>query len=111
MAIAAASKGTRHTVRLASQTDFAGWRDAARTLALNGVDPADVSWTIDGNDAVAHSNFAALRTLRDELASAAPPSVNLRELSMGMSGDFEIAIAEGATIVRVGSSLFEGILP
>ena len=66
---------------------------------------------LDGNDAVAHANFAALRTLRDELASAAPPNVNLQELSMGMSGDFEIAIAEGATIVRIGSSLFEGILP
>ncbi len=62
------------------------------------------------DDAVAHANFAALRTLRDELADIAPPNVNLRELSMGMSGDFEIAIAEGATIVRVGSSLFEGVL-
>ena len=66
---------------------------------------------LDGNDAVAHANFAALRTLRDELTSAAPPYVNLRELSMGMSGDFEIAVAEGATIVRVGSSLFEGVVP
>ena len=34
----------------------------------------------------------------------------MRELSMGMSGDFEVAIAEGATIVRVGSTLFEGVL-
>jgi pyridoxal phosphate enzyme (YggS family) len=65
---------------------------------------------LDGNDAVAHANFAALRTLRDELARQSPPNVNLQELSMGMSGDFEIAIAEGATIVRVGSSLFEGLL-
>jgi uncharacterized pyridoxal phosphate-containing UPF0001 family protein len=30
---------------------------------------------------------------------------------MGMSGDFEIAVAEGATIVRIGSSLFEGVVP
>lgn len=44
--------------------------------------------------------FARLRTLRDTLG--------LRELSMGMSGDFEVAIEEGATIVRVGSALFEG---
>lgn len=65
---------------------------------------------LDGNDAVAHANFAALRTLRDELASNAPPGVDLRELSMGMSGDFATAIAEGATIVRIGSSLFEGII-
>jgi hypothetical protein len=65
---------------------------------------------LDGNDAVAHDNFAALRTLRDELAREPPPNVNLQELSMGMSGDFEIAIAEGATIVRIGSSLFEGVI-
>ena len=65
---------------------------------------------LDGDNAVAHANFAALRTLRDELATAAPPNVNLQELSMGMSGDFQIAIAEGATIVRIGSSLFEGVL-
>ena len=37
-----------------------------------------------------------------------PPTVSLDELSMGMSGDFEAAIEEGSTIVRVGSALFEG---
>jgi len=48
--------------------------------------------------------FRALRHLRDELAAEGP--LALPELSMGMSGDFEVAIEEGATIVRVGSSLF-----
>lgn len=48
-------------------------------------------------------HFAALRRLRDELATAEHP---LPELSMGMSGDFPAAIAEGATIVRVGSAIF-----
>lgn len=48
--------------------------------------------------------FRALRKLRDELAAAGP--LPLPELSMGMSGDFEAAIEEGATIVRVGSALF-----
>lgn len=65
---------------------------------------------LDGNDAVARRNFAALRQLRDELAADAPPNASLRELSMGMSGDFAAAIAEGATMVRIGSSLFEGVL-
>lgn len=50
------------------------------------------------------SEFAALRKLRDDLADP-----QLVHLSMGMSGDFEIAIEEGATLVRVGSMLFEGI--
>lgn len=49
--------------------------------------------------------FTALRRLRDELATAEHP---LPELSMGMSGDFPAAIAEGATIVRVGSAIFGG---
>jgi pyridoxal phosphate enzyme (YggS family) len=48
--------------------------------------------------------FAALRDLRDELAGAA--GIDLPGLSMGMSGDFEIAIEEGATVVRVGSAIF-----
>lgn len=64
---------------------------------------------LDGDEATARSNFAALRRLRDELAPQSPPNVALAELSMGMSGDFEIAIAEGATIVRIGSSLFKGV--
>jgi PLP dependent protein len=51
--------------------------------------------------------FASLRTLRDRLQPNCPPYVELSELSMGMSGDYEIAIEEGATMVRVGSALFE----
>jgi pyridoxal phosphate enzyme (YggS family) len=62
-----------------------------------------------GGEAAARKTFAALRTLRDELAAEAPPGVALGELSMGMSGDFEAAIAEGATMVRIGSLLFEGV--
>jgi PLP dependent protein len=53
--------------------------------------------------------FAALRELRDKLGRDLAPNIVLNELSMGMSGDYEIAIEEGATIVRVGSALFEGL--
>ena len=52
--------------------------------------------------------FKNLRLLRDELANRSP-QMSLCELSMGMSHDFEIAIEEGATLVRIGSSLFEGL--
>jgi pyridoxal phosphate enzyme (YggS family) len=65
---------------------------------------------LEGGLDVAQRNFATLRALRDDLAREAPAGVNLQELSMGMSGDFEAAIAEGATIVRIGSTLFEGLL-
>ncbi|HXU64305.1 MAG TPA: YggS family pyridoxal phosphate-dependent enzyme, partial [Polyangia bacterium] len=54
----------------------------------------------------ARPHFAGLRALRDREAARARPNVALRELSMGMSGDFEIAIAEGATLVRVGTAIF-----
>jgi len=64
---------------------------------------------LEGGPDVAAQNFAALRELRDRLRPSAPEGVQLEELSMGMSGDFEIAIREGATIVRIGSLLWEGI--
>ncbi len=50
--------------------------------------------------------FIALRQLRDRLRQHAPAGMSLDELSMGMSGDFEIAIEEGATVVRVGQAIF-----
>jgi len=50
--------------------------------------------------------FRALRELGERLSGRTPPNVELRELSMGMSDDFEVAIAEGATIVRVGRAIF-----
>ena len=50
--------------------------------------------------------FTRLRTLRDRLRQTAPDGVGLDELSMGMSGDFETAVEEGATVVRVGQAIF-----
>jgi PLP dependent protein len=50
--------------------------------------------------------FRALRKLARDVEAAQIPGVEMAELSMGMSGDFEAAIAEGATLVRVGSALF-----
>jgi len=57
----------------------------------------------------ARRDFRALRELRDRLRKLETPGVSLDELSMGMSGDFEVAVEEGATLVRVGSALFEGV--
>jgi pyridoxal phosphate enzyme (YggS family) len=52
---------------------------------------------------VARRTFAALREIRDRLAT---PALPLRELSMGMTGDLAEAIAEGSTMIRVGTALF-----
>jgi uncharacterized pyridoxal phosphate-containing UPF0001 family protein len=48
-----------------------------------------------------------LRETRDRLAAAT--DLPLPELSMGMSNDYEVAVEEGATWVRIGSALFEGV--
>ncbi|MBN8728262.1 MAG: YggS family pyridoxal phosphate-dependent enzyme [Xanthomonadales bacterium] len=50
--------------------------------------------------------FVLLRGLRDRLREEAPDGIGMDELSMGMSGDFELAVEEGATIVRVGQAIF-----
>ena len=50
-----------------------------------------------------HRTFAEAREARDVLADAGHPAV---ELSMGMSNDYEIAVEEGATMVRLGTTLF-----
>jgi pyridoxal phosphate enzyme (YggS family) len=64
----------------------------AMTIARFGADEAEL-----------HRTFAAVRETRDILASSGHPAT---ELSMGMSDDFEIAVEEGATMVRLGSLLF-----
>jgi len=63
---------------------------------------------LEGGIERARVDFRALRELRDYLATlqGTPP---LPQLSMGMSDDMEAAIAEGATFVRIGSALFEGL--
>ncbi len=50
--------------------------------------------------------FAALRGLRDRLEQQGLLNISLSELSMGMTGDFEVAIQEGATLVRIGTAIF-----
>lgn len=50
--------------------------------------------------------FRTLRTLNAELATLAQENVHIQHLSMGMTGDFEVAIEEGATIVRIGTAIF-----
>jgi pyridoxal phosphate enzyme (YggS family) len=64
----------------------------------------------EDRDAVRRA-FVALRAAAQRECKVARPNADLRELSMGMSGDYEIAIAEGATIIRVGTAIFGGRSP
>ncbi|MGP0566586.1 MULTISPECIES: YggS family pyridoxal phosphate-dependent enzyme [unclassified Nitrospina] len=61
-------------------------------------------YTPDAEEVRKH--FASLRTLRDRMRECKFPGISLEELSMGMSHDYEIAVEEGATWVRVGTALF-----
>jgi pyridoxal phosphate enzyme (YggS family) len=82
-------------------------RDEGALLALEGVAIMGLM-TIGPPVRLAEESrptFAGLRELRDHLADRWPSSA-LRHLSMGMSDDFEVAIEEGATILRVGTALF-----
>lgn len=65
------------------------------TLAVFSEDPARV-----------RPCFVRLRQLRDRLREKLPDGIGMDTLSMGMSGDFELAIEEGATVVRVGQAIF-----
>lgn len=66
--------------------------------------------SLDARKIQIREEFLAVRQLRDELSQRLCGAVDLPELSMGMSGDFEEAIAEGSTCVRIGSNLWTGII-
>ncbi|WP_439630661.1 YggS family pyridoxal phosphate-dependent enzyme [Gemmata sp.] len=80
-----------------------------RAVSLPGVELCGLMTMAAYSDdpGAARPTFAELRRLRDDLR--ARTGLPLPELSMGMSGDFEVAVEEGATLVRIGSTLFEGL--
>ena len=58
------------------------------------------------DETVVRENFSMLRDLRDGLRERRPELIGEGGLSMGMSNDYEIAIEEGATVIRVGTAIF-----
>ena len=95
-----------------SKFGLSGW-DALRETAEHALGLANIQLSglmtmapLDADDSVLHATFGGLREFRDRLEREF--SVTLPELSMGMSHDYPVAIAEGATIVRVGTAIFGG---
>jgi pyridoxal phosphate enzyme (YggS family) len=115
-----AARETRRTPELLVQVDLAGEEtkfgapepvareilQAAATLTAARVVGLMVMPPFFDDPEQARPYFRRLRELRDTLVREGTPAAMLRELSMGMSHDFEIAIAEGATLVRVGTAIF-----
>ena len=116
----AAASDTGRRPRILIQVDLAGEatkhgadRAALRDLVHAAAEATHVRLTgfmlIPPNPDTPESSrpwFRQLRDLRDELIAEGAPGERLRDLSMGMSHDFEVAIDEGATLVRVGTSIF-----
>ena len=95
-----------------SKFGLSGW-DALRETAEHALGLANIQLLglmtmapLDADDSVLHATFGGLREFHDRLEREF--SVTLPELSMGMSHDYPVAIAEGATIVRVGTAIFGG---
>jgi pyridoxal phosphate enzyme (YggS family) len=100
--------------------------DLAHEATKSGADEVQLSEIVQAMDAARNVEFIGLMTLPpyfedpdktrpyfrrlhrllDEVNAVRPPDKRLKELSMGMSHDFEVAIEEGATIVRVGTAIF-----
>jgi len=98
-----AGEATKHGARPDELLPIFTAASACRAARLTGLMLLPPAVT---DASLARPYFAALRTLRDELAAHGVAQAMLQDLSMGMSHDFEVAVEEGATMVRVGSAIF-----
>lgn len=92
--------GVERLLAAAASTEGAVRVRGLMTIAPEVEDPEDVRYV-----------FAKLKAIRDSLRGVWAPYFDLSELSMGMSGDYPVAVEEGATLVRVGRSLIERDCP
>jgi pyridoxal phosphate enzyme (YggS family) len=99
----AAGEETKNGVLLSHAQDLIREVAPLENLAIRGLMTMP-PWFDDPEEARPY--FRALRELRDRMAAEALSRVEMRELSMGMTGDYVVAIEEGATIVRIGRGIF-----
>jgi hypothetical protein len=117
-----AARAADHPMELLAQVDLAGepTKHGAREEQLAGMFEAARGWqtarlvglmvlppAVDEPER-ARTYFRALKSVRDRLLARGVDDAMLVELSMGMSHDFEVAVEEGATLVRVGTAIFGG---
>jgi hypothetical protein len=117
-----AARAADHPMELLAQVDLAGepTKHGAREEQLAGMFEAARGWqtarlvglmvlppAVDEPER-ARTYFRALKSVRDRLLARGVDDAMLVELSMGMSHDFEVAVEEGATLVRIGTAIFGG---
>jgi PLP dependent protein len=100
--------------REAGKNGFAPEEAARLAPALRGLKRVRVTGLMtmaayDEDPQRCRPTFADLRELRDRLRAAVGEAHPLTDLSMGMTNDFEVAVEEGATLVRIGTALFDGL--
>jgi pyridoxal phosphate enzyme (YggS family) len=98
-----AHESTKHGAHASAMRDLVAAALDARAVRLRGL---MIVPPFPDNPEDSRPWFRQLRELRDSLVADGVPADRLAELSMGMSHDFEVAIEEGATIVRVGTAIF-----
>lgn len=96
----------KHGVSVGAATHLAEQIVTLKHLELRGL---MAMAPLSGNLVAVRQAFERARELFDEIVAERAVGPAFRELSMGMSNDFETAIAEGATMVRIGSALYEGL--
>jgi len=113
-------KYRRHPLSVYLQVNIAGDRNkhgctpkeaydlAKHILDLEGLRLAGLMTIVPYSQSPEDSrpHFRNLRLLRDDMLNAGIPADSLKELSMGMSSDYQVAIEEGATVIRLGTALF-----
>lgn len=105
MQVNTSEESSKFGVAVGAAVHLAEQIDSMPNLALMGL---MAMGPLDGGPARTQAVFARTRELFEEMRWHKIGGNNLRHLSMGMSNDFELAIAEGATMVRIGSALFGG---
>jgi pyridoxal phosphate enzyme (YggS family) len=98
-----AHEATKHGADAASVRALVAAALSARAVDLRGL---MIVPPMPDDASASRPWFRRLRDLRDELVAGGVPAARLAELSMGMSQDYEVAIEEGATMVRVGTAIF-----
>ncbi len=96
-------EASKHGLAPGEVPEFIRWASRLKGLSLEGL---MTMAPLTGDPEEARPYFRGLRELRDRISALNVPGVTMRYLSMGMSGDFEVAVEEGANLIRVGSVIF-----